>query len=229
MLDLPYLFEDFATFGAIERPWERNGRNPEAPIFGFFSEKDFDPDVWRGEYPNPAFQNLTEGDAAWATRIITRFTPEQIAAAVRAGRLSNPDHTAFLNRVLLNRQRTLETRYFAKLSPLSDVTLEGDRLCAVDLSRRKGTYAESSYRYRASIARAGEGRASLLPIAALEGGKVCMPLPSRMPDGGAPDDDRSRYVVVRVLNGASKGPLELHLYDRGPAKGYALAGIERPE
>jgi len=229
ILDFPYIFEDFFSLGIPERPWDHNTKNPEAPIFGYFSEKDFNPDVWRNEYPNPAFSNLQEGDGAWATRIISRFTPAQIQAAVRAGDLTEPAHSAFLVRVLTARQRTLELRYFSKLSPITDVTVNGDKLCAVDLARKKETWPEASFRYRASIVRGAEDKPGPLAVEALESGKVCMDLPSKQPDGGKADDDPSRYVVIRIANAVTKNPLELHLYDRGPAKGHTLVGIERPE
>ncbi|MBX3228990.1 MAG: hypothetical protein KIT84_41335 [Labilithrix sp.] len=229
VLDFPYLFEDFFTLGIPRRPWDYNTRSPEAPIFGFFSEKDFDPDVWRNEYPNAAFSNLTEGDGAWATRIIARFSPEQIRAAVRAGDFTDPAHSAFLVRVLLARQRTLELRYFQKLSPITDVVVSGDKVCGVDLARRKETWPEAAFRYQASIVRGAADKPLPHPAFAEEDGRVCVDLPSKQPDGGAPDDDASRYVVLRIANGVAKTPLELHLYDRGPKKGHTLVGIERRE
>jgi hypothetical protein len=44
--------------------------------------------------------------------------------------------------------------------------------------------------------------------------------------GGA-DDAAERYVVVQITNGASRGPLALHLYDLGEPRGLELVGIER--
>jgi hypothetical protein len=67
------------------------------------------------------------------------------------------------------------------------------------------------------------------PVAAAEDGRVCLPLPSRAQDGGLPDDDRSRYIVVQIANGASRGPLVAHLYDLGPTRGLQLVALERPD
>lgn len=229
VLDFPYLAEDFFFLGIPERPWDHNHRNPEAPIFGFFSEEDFEPDVWRGEYPNPAFDNMTEADGAWAARILSRFTPGHIQAAVRAGDLTEPAHSAFLVRVLLARQKTIELRYFAKLSPLTDVTVSGGRVCAIDLARRKETWPLTAFGYRSTVVRGREEKPKLADVDVEDEGRVCVSVPSAQPDGGKPDDAPERYVVVRIANGVAKGPLELHLYDRGPAKGLSLAGIDRPE
>jgi hypothetical protein len=232
ILDFRYILEDFATFGIPKRPWDdRTTRTPGAEIFGYFTHKHFDPDGWKGEYPNPAFQNMQEGDAAWATRIIARFERSHVEAAVGAGDLTDPVHTKFVLDTLLARQHTILKRYFSRLSPVSDVTVEGDNLCAVDLARKTETFAASSFRYAAGVVRGPRsGSAIERPVVTtLDAGRVCLPLPARAPDGGTSDDDRSRYVVVRLTNDSTPGPLMVHLYDLGPKRGLQVVGIERPQ
>jgi hypothetical protein len=227
VLDFPYLGKDFITFGTQERPWDHNHQNPEAPIFGYYNEEDFKPDLWRNEYPNPAYDNMQEGDGAWAARILSRFTYGDVQAAVRAGDLTEPAHSAFLVRVLWNRLKAIELRYFSILSPLSDVTINGDRLCAVDLARKKETWPESAFHYGGSVAR-GTGKPVRVGVEMEADGRVCLSLPSAQPDGGKPENDPDRYIVVRIANGIAKHPIQLHIYDRGPTKGHSLVGIERP-
>ena len=231
MLDFRWVFEDFVTLGIPRRPWDRAKYSTEGDIFGYFSARDFDPDEYKGEYPNPAFQNLGERDGAWAARIIARFEPEHVAAAVKAGDLTKPEHTKFLIDTLLARQKIILARYFSKVSPVTDVHVENDTLCAVDLARKTTTWPESSFSYKASVQRAGADRTSdeHPQVTASEGGKVCIPLPPKAPPGGPADDHPSRYVVVRLTNGVAKGPLVLHLYDLGATGGLRLAGIERPD
>lgn len=227
LLDFNYLLEDFASFGAIERPWERASRTPGAENFGFFSARDFDAELWRGEYPNPAFGRMTERDGAWAARIIARFTPAHVRAAVQVGDFTNPAHAEFLTRVLLERQHLLLTRYLSKLSPLSDVRLDSGRICAKDLARSTETFAPSAFRYRALVAR-GSQAATDAPVTAEPNGEACVPLLASARNEGAADDAAERYVVVRVTNGVAPGPLLLHLYDLGSGRGLRLVAIERP-
>ena len=232
ILDFRWILEDLATLGIPSRPWDDDvTRTPGFENYGYFTAKYFDPDEWKGEYPNPAFQNLQEGDGAWATRIIARFTRAHIEAALKAGDLTKPEDTQFLLNILLERQMIIQRRYFRNVSPLADVTLEGDRLCAVDLARKTKTYPDSTFRYSAAVLRgtSDRGRAEPATVDASTDGGVCLSLPSRAPDGGAPDDDRSRYVIVQIANGASRGPLVAHFYDLGPRKGLRLVGLERPE
>jgi hypothetical protein len=226
LLDFGHIAGDFASFGAIERPWERARRTPGFENFGYFSARDFDPDTWRGEYPNPAFMRMTERDAAWAARIIARFTPEHVRSAVRTGDFTNPRHTEYLSNILLQRQHILLRRYFSKLSPLADVRAEGRRICAVDLARRSQAFATPSFRYGASVARAGGSfRAARVDAAAQ--GELCIDLGAATPAASLPSDAEQRYVELRVNNGIAAGPLVIHLYDLGE-RGLRIVALERP-
>ncbi len=231
ILDFRYLLEDFASLGIPSRPWDdRTTRTPGAEDFGYFTDRHFVPDGWKGEYPNPAFQAMEEGDAAWATRIISRFSRDHVEAAVDAGDLTNPVHRKFLLDMLLSRQRIILKRYFKYLSPVSDVSVEGTSLCAVDLARKTETYDAGSFRYSAEVFRGvGKTPDEKPAVVTQEGGRVCFPVSPRAADDGVRDDDRSRYVVVRLANGATRGPLMMHFYDLGPRRGLRLVGIERPE
>jgi hypothetical protein len=231
-LDLGYVAEDFLTLGIIERPWDRARRSKEGDIFGYFSARDFKPDIWRGGYPNPAFARMTELDGAWAARILARFTPANVEAAVRVGDFTQERHTRYLIDQLLLRQRAILDRYLAGLSPIADVRVSGNaELCGLDLARARGLSKPAGFRDSARLyAYAGEEldlRASPLVRPAADG-SVCVSLPSVAEAGGVPDDAASRYVIVDIQNGFSKGPLRAHLYDLGPLRGYRLVGIERP-
>ncbi|AKU98873.1 hypothetical protein AKJ09_05537 [Labilithrix luteola] len=226
VLDFGHISEDFITLGAKKRPWETSQRTPGAEIFGYFNSYDFDPHAWKSEYPNPAFGRMTEHDAAWAARIIARFTPEHVAAAVRVGNFTNPAHTEWLTKVLIERQRLILRRYFSKLSPITDVSVEGKSICAVDLARRTGVLPADSFKYSGMVSRVGNAP-SPIPVTPEANGRVCFPLPSMIPNEGPPDGGPERYVVVKIKNGTGSGALVLHLYDLGPTRGMRLAGIER--
>jgi hypothetical protein len=227
MLDVGYMAEDFATLGIVERPWDRARRTPGAENFGFFSARDFDPELWRGEYPNPAFGRMTERDAAWAARIIARFEAAHIRAAVSAGDLTRPAHSDFLFQVLLERQRILLRRYLSRLSPITDVRVDGRRLCALDLGRRSGVFSSASFEYRASIAYVGRS-STTASVSSRPNGEVCLELPSARIDPALSDDAPERYLVIDITNGVAPGRLRVHLYDFGARRGLRLVAIERP-
>jgi hypothetical protein len=228
--DFQYVPQDFVTLGLIPRPWDRAQRSKDGAIFGYFHSRDFDPDDWKGGYPNPAFGRMSARDAAWAARTIARFTPELIEAAVRAGDFTDPQHTAFLVKHLRIRQHRILRTYFAELSPIADVTAAGAELCGHDLARWSAAWPASAFRYSAKMYAGArlDPRRPLTPRPAADGG-VCVTLPHVADDGGLPDDAPARYAVVDISNGQASGPLRAHLYDLGPSRGFKLVGIERPD
>lgn len=226
-LDFGYLFADWVTFGLIKRPWDRARRNPEAPLFGYFSARDFDASAWRPGYPNPAFSRMTEGDGAWAARIISRFSREHVRAAVLAGDFTVPRHSEILIQILMDRQRALLRRYLSVLSPVSDLEIRGDQLCAVDLARSSPAFRAHRFAYSARLF-AGEGlEERQAPAVLVEPlGRLCVNLP-RIADPSSPRTSNSRYAILDLYNGSAPGPLRVHLYDLGQSN-YQLAGLERP-
>ncbi|MEO6418379.1 MAG: hypothetical protein ABIP39_03185 [Polyangiaceae bacterium] len=226
--DIPYILEDFLSLGIPERHWDHAKRSEDGAIFGFFESADFDPETWRGGYPNPTFANMTEHDAAWATRLIARFTPEDVLAAVKVGDYTDPRHTPFILHHLLVRQRRILERYFSKLSPMTDFKVEGTTLCGVDLARKTKTFPDAKFAYAGKLY-AGEElapRYHLLPAVADEG-QVCFSLNHVAPDGGDKDNAASRYLFVDVTNGQAEAPVRIHFYDLGPTRGFRIVGLER--
>lgn len=225
-LDFGYLATDFLTLGTIERPWDRARIDDRARIFGYFSARHFTPEDWRGGYPNPAFAEMSELDGAWAARLIARFDRRLVQAAVEAGNLTNPAHTRHLVETLLGRRAAILKRYLTRLSPLADPEVQHHRLCTRDRARDSDVFAPAEFHYSARVY-AGERLSPLsaAPPRVERDGRVCVELPR------APSTARTsleRYLVVDLRNGLAGGPLRAHLYDRG-ARGFELAGLERPE
>ena len=229
-LDFGYVASDLVTLGLVPRPWDRAKRSPDGKIFGYFHSRDFDPEDWKGGYPNPTFGRMQESDGAWAARTIARFTPELIEAAVRAGDFTAPEHTQFLIKHLRIRQHAILKRYFENLSPITDVKASGAELCGLDLARWSNAWPSKDFRYSARMY-AGERFERRTAVAARPSpdGTVCVTLPHVSDDGGARDDAPARYTVVDIANGQAPGPLRAHLYDLGPKRGFKLVGLERPD
>ena len=224
-LDFPYLAEDFVTFGTVERPWDRARK--DGGIFNYFSARDFDPELWRGGYPNPAFVRMTEGDAAWMARIIARFSDELIAAAVSVGRYDNKS-SDYLTRSLIARRDAILRRYLRERSPLSELQLRGEQLCAVDLARRTHVVANPNAPFTVRVRQGEQGReqSRVLPASAVDvqpSGELCIDLrAARSAQTRSPS-----YLVLEIANGDAARPLYAHLYDLGAARGFQLVGIER--
>jgi hypothetical protein len=227
LLDFEDIGSDFVTFGTRTRPWEEARRTPGMEPFGYYHHRDFDPEAWKNEYPNPAFSRATEHDNAWMARILSRFDRADIEALVTLGDFTRPEHGAFLTEVLEQRLRKILERYLTRLSPLADGRVErGNVLVLTDLAARRGVRASRPYAYRARLHDGGGERA--VAVRAGTGGAVRIVLPRRTFGSSVPPADPARYVVVTVDNGAASFPLRAHLYDLGPERGYRLVGLERP-
>ncbi len=215
---------DFFTLGIPTRPWDTAARAPGREIFGFYDVANFTPDEWKNEYPNPAFSRMTERDGAWMARILSRLSPDLVRALAAAGQFSDPGNATYLGEVLEGRLDKILDRYLTRLSPISDVRVDGGALCGTDLAARRGVRDPALFRFRAQT------RDGLpLPVTMSDASSFCVAIPHRAPDGGLPDGDPSRYVGVAIEDGVAHGPLLAYLYDLGPSRGFRLVGLERPQ
>jgi hypothetical protein len=225
VLDWADIGRDFVTLGIPLRPWDRVHRARGHEAFNYFDVANFEPGTWKNEYANPAFDRMTERDAAWMARILAGFSPELVRSLAGMARFEHRETTDFLADVLEGRLEKILERYLTHLSPIAAVHVEeGNRLCAVDLAERRGLRPPDAFRYTAGIANGG-----WLSVTRRLHGELCIPLSHIARDGGSADESPARYVRVIVRDGVARGPLVVHLYDLGPARGYRVAGLERPE
>jgi hypothetical protein len=224
LLDWGDIGLDFLGLGIPTRSWERVQRTPGRQKFGYFDVATFVPDEWKNEYPNRAFSRMTERDGAWMARVLARFSPEMVRVLSELGRFSDPADTAHIAAVLNGRLERILARYLSQLSPLADVRVEGNQLCALDLARWRHLFDSHAFRYRAWLRDHYE-----LPIAARDDGGLCVSLTDPRATPAMSNDASDRYLEVTISNGAAPGPLVAHLYDlRANGEGYRLVGLERP-
>jgi hypothetical protein len=217
-----YLFDpgdilvDFVTFGALVRPWE-TATSPNR-TFPYFNVQGFVPEDWKPGYPNPAFSRMTEHDGAWMARVIARIDDETVTAAVRSAELPELD-ASYLVRTLLGRRDAIVRRYLSRLSPLGNVEVAGDAVCALDLASRSRLFPASRFRHTALFAE-GEGTPNVpIAVATDERGRVCVTVPRA---------SSSRRLRVRIANQQAPGALEIFLLDPGRQDGLRLLGVWRP-
>ena len=56
---------------------------------GRFEGDAFEPEKWKPEYPNPAFENMRPDDAFWAARIVAKFNDAAMRAIVEKARYTD--------------------------------------------------------------------------------------------------------------------------------------------
>jgi hypothetical protein len=127
-----YIFEHapgwrtLATLGFTVRPWMRIDY-PDVPAsVGRFEGDGFEPESWKPEYPNAAFENMRPEDAFWGARIVSRFTNEAIRAIVEKARYSDPKATDYITDVIIKRRDKVLRRWLTGVNPIVDLKLAGD-------------------------------------------------------------------------------------------------------
>jgi hypothetical protein len=124
ILEWPPGFLTLATLGFYLRPWMLIDY-PDVPAsVGRFEGDAFDPERWKHEYPNPAFQNMRPDDAFWAARIVSRFSDEMVRAIVEKAKYSDPRATEYVTATLIKRRDKVLRLWLNQVNPVVDVALD---------------------------------------------------------------------------------------------------------
>jgi hypothetical protein len=112
----------------------RSSGQTQYPSIGYIEGETFEPMQWRPNWPNPAFNKMTERDGYWAAKIVASFTHEQIVAAVRSGQYSDPDAERTLVQILEQRRNRMAAYWFRRVAPLDRFRFTSEGLTFVDLA-----------------------------------------------------------------------------------------------
>ena len=128
-----------ATLGLYVKPWLRIPELEAPPSVGRFTGQYFDPASWRAEYPNAAFENMRPDDAFWGARLVSAFSNEAVAAAVRKAAYQDPRATLYMTQALIARRDRIRETWLNGVNPLVDLALdEQGRLSFVNAAVEAG-------------------------------------------------------------------------------------------
>jgi hypothetical protein len=141
------------TAGIYQPKWRDEKSDPiVSPSVGRFSTRHFNPVGWKQNFPLAAFDEMTERDAFWATKIIARFTTEQIRAVVESAEFSNPEDADYLTTQLLQRQEMIIKAYASRRTGLGNFKLgklnDGYTLNFADFRNIDPAKQTEKYHYR---------------------------------------------------------------------------------
>ena len=114
-----------ATLGLYVRPWMLIDYPDVPPSVGRFEGDAFDPEKWKPEYPNPAFDIMRPDDAFWAARIVSKFSDAMVRAIVAKARYTDPKATDYIAATLIKRRDKVLATWLNQVNPVVDVTLDG--------------------------------------------------------------------------------------------------------
>ena len=216
VLEAAPLLKTAFSLGLWQRPWH-GVKYTVYPQVGGIEAEFFDPDKWKPEYPNPAFERMLPEDAFWAARIVSRFSDEAIRAIVKEGDLRAPEAEAHLANMIQKRRDKIVARYFRGLNPLADFAA-ADALSFTNHGEDAGLGKVEAYEYEWFAFDNTAGRPASLGALARAPGRS-LPLPSARPE----------YLMVRIRTRAPGLPdwgkrLDVYLHV-GPK--LAVVGVDR--
>ncbi len=212
------------TLGLYVRPWLKVDY-PEIPAVGRLESTYYRAEDWKPDYPNPAFKNARPEDRFWAARIVAAFTDEAIGALVGSANYGNPEASAYLTRILLERKSKVLTAWLNGTNPLVDVALSAAGELTFANAAEKAGVGKAAERYTVQWSRfdnAAGTHEDAGPEQKLSQPRAEAPasLLSARPD----------YVSVRLRAFHADHPGWSHplvAYFRKTGDGWTLVGLER--
>jgi hypothetical protein len=110
--DFEEFFTDLVTLDLDKEPYDKNAK-PFSPAVGLF-DANYDPRRWEPNYPNTAFEEITDEDARWMAEKISQFADEKIRAAVQAARYSRQEDEDYIVDILIKRRDIILRTYGVK-------------------------------------------------------------------------------------------------------------------
>ncbi len=220
IFDSRSIVTELVTLGFHTSAAEKSGALV-SPAIGIFSAKDFDPGDWKPTFRVIPFDNMTDVDAFWATRIILSFSEPELRAIVGTAQYSNPRDTDYMVNTLLERRRIVASHWLKKVNPIAHFGLESNRgalsltfddLVATDAEY---TYQITANRYK-SDKKTTRARSIIVDRDALAAAQEY---------GGA--DASVEIELWTRRDGSRSGAVKVHLYPAADKRGYDIRRISR--
>jgi hypothetical protein len=210
------------TLGLYVRPWIRV-EFPDIKSLGNIEAAFFQPEAWKPEYPNQAFQNAQADDLFWAARKTMAISDDAIRAAVASAEYSEPAATAYLSDVIIARRDKIGLTWLNVVNPLVDFQLSRSgaftsRNIAVDT--RRALPAES---YQARWGRFDNATGAVTAV----GEAQSATLPTFQAPAGILDHD---VVQIEISSASKTNPAwatPVRVRFRRAADGWQLVGVIR--
>ena len=225
------------TLGFYRVGWEGVEWSPIHPTIGWMRGEAFEPDRWKPNWPNQAFNNLTTRDGYWGAKLVGSFTDEQIRAAVAAGELPDAWAADSLATILMTRRDAIVEHWYGKVSPVENPhVLDSDDLVWVafeDLGVRDGTWSppDSRYEWRFEDPALDIRREGSWPVGH-RGHEILLIVEDDRPAEGAGRHSRAAaadYATldVRIVReGSGVEPRPARIYLRWSGDRYEVVGLE---
>ncbi len=201
------------SLGIFVPRWAR-ARYIKHPSLGQIEYPSFEPEEWKPNYPNPAFQNRLPDDEFWGAKKVMAFSDEQLKAVVKLAAYSDQRAEEWITDYLIKRRDRIGEVYFSKVLPLDDFRVEESELRFVDLGVKHGVLG--SRELNTTWSRFENGSKEHTPIPDASGFR----LPDALKNGAS-----GSYFAARIAADDSKQTVTVYL--RKQSQGLEVVGIDR--
>ncbi len=215
-------FLTMLTLGFYVRPWIKV-QYPDMPAVGRFEGTFFSADLWKPEYPNPAFGNARADDVFWAARRVAAFSDEAIRAVVKNGQFSDRRAEAYLGDVIIVRRDKVARYWLNTTNPVIDFSMDRDGTMTFRNASADLRFGPAAQEYRVAWARFDNNTGEATPVG--------QPSAVHTPSAQAPRELLSAsYVRAIVTSHHPEQPNWLHpvhVFFRRTNAGWQTVGLER--
>jgi len=214
------------TAGIYTRPWLHIDYPDVPKSIGRFEADAFVPELWKPEYPNPAFRNMRPDDSFWAARIVSCFSDEAIRALVGKAQYTDPRATDYMTATLIKRRDKVLRTWLAGVNPLVDFAIDAQGDLTFANAAVQANVAPSASEYRVTWARFDNATHAATPVG---GEVVSREMRVRLPDAltSMPPGGIIEVGIAATHADHPSWALAVTTHFRRTAAGWELVGVER--
>jgi hypothetical protein len=215
-------FITMLTLGLYVRPWIKVPY-PDLPAVGRIESSYFDPDLWKPDYPNPAFRMTRADDRFWAARIVASVSEEAVRAVVGTAKFSDARATDYLIETLVVRRRKVLNAWLNGTNPIVAPALDASGLLTFENAAVQAGVAKPADRYTIEWSRFDNASNTHAPA----GGEQSVTETRAQAPAALLD---APFVAARVRAYHADQPAwaePVTVYFRRGASGWTLVGLER--
>jgi hypothetical protein len=134
------------TLGLYVRPWIKVPY-PDLPSVGRIESSYFQPDLWKPDYPNPAFRLCRADDRFWAANIVAAVSEDAVRAVVGTAKFTDARASEYLVETLLVRRKKVMSAWLNATNPVVRPALSATGLLTFENAAERAGVATAAERY----------------------------------------------------------------------------------
>ena len=210
------------TLGLYVRPWIKVPY-PDVPAVGRIEASYFQPELWKPDYPNPAFRLCRADDRFWAANIVAAVSDDAVRAVVATAKFTDARASEYLVDTLLTRRKKVLTAWLTRTNPIVRPALSASGALTFENAAVTAGVATAAPRYTIAWARFDNTSDAHDPV----GGEQTLTEARAQAPASLLE---ASFISARIRAHHPEHPAwaePLSVYFRRGATGWTLVGLER--